>query len=82
MKLGVTRSYLRSLPYIPPTTQEGEVRLLRHPLPMVPSKEPSDPVQEIRRIHHHREFVEVGGSSGHGRKLNKRKRNFSYVSKA
>src|SRR2546423_2237657 len=39
---------LRSLPYIPPNMEEEEVRLMRHPLPMTPSTEPSDPVQKIR----------------------------------
>jgi len=39
---------LRSLPYIPPNMEEEDVRLMRHPLPMVPSKEPSDPFQAVR----------------------------------
>src|SRR2546421_8381760 len=39
---------LRSLPYIPPNMEEEEVRLMRHPPPLTPSTEPSDPVQKVR----------------------------------
>jgi hypothetical protein len=39
---------LRSLPYIPPNVENEEVRLMRHPLPMVPSTEPSDPFRAVR----------------------------------
>src|SRR2546421_12328439 len=39
---------LRSLPYIPANMEEEEVRLMRHPLPLTPSTEPSDPVQKVR----------------------------------
>ncbi|HZE13615.1 MAG TPA: hypothetical protein VE086_07655, partial [Chthoniobacterales bacterium] len=39
---------LRSIPYAPPNQEEEEVRLMRHPLPMTPSSEPSDPLQKVR----------------------------------
>jgi len=39
---------LRDLPYALPNMEEEDVRLMRHPLPMVPSTEPSDPLQVVR----------------------------------
>ena len=41
---------LRTLPYIPANEEEEEVRLMRHPLPQTPSREPSDPIQAVRQI--------------------------------
>jgi Domain of unknown function (DUF4394) len=41
---------LRDIPYVAPNMEEEEVRLLRHPLPMTPSTEPSDPVQKVRKF--------------------------------
>src|SRR6266404_5370568 len=40
---------LRSLPYIPANAEEEGVRLMRHPLPMVSSTQPSDPFQAVRQ---------------------------------
>src|SRR5205085_8137285 len=40
---------LRQLPYIAPNKEEEKVRRLRHPLPQIPSAEPSDPLQPITK---------------------------------
>ena len=40
---------LRDIPYAPPNMEVEEVRLMRHKLPMVPSTEPSDPYQEVKK---------------------------------
>src|ERR1043166_5896399 len=41
---------LQAIPYLPPRMQEEDVRLMRHPLPMTPSTQPSDPVQKVREF--------------------------------
>src|SRR3954470_5924007 len=41
---------LRDIPYAAPNMEVEEVRLMRHPLPMVPSTEPSDPYQEVKKV--------------------------------
>jgi hypothetical protein len=41
---------LRDIPYAAPNMEEEEVRLMRHPLPMTPSNEPSDQVQKVREF--------------------------------
>jgi len=44
---------LRALPDIPAREEGEEVRLMRHPLPMVPSTQPSDPFQAVRKYVEH-----------------------------
>src|SRR4051812_3046660 len=41
---------LNDIPYALPNMEEENVRLMRHPLPMTPSTEPSDPLQKVREF--------------------------------